>query len=237
MSIATELYRILGLRQRLTQTLQNKSIIDSSDHDLEDDVEAVEALNYTYQSKTATLGSSTPADVTPDSGYTGLSRVNVLVSGVTGSKIVQGHKILGVNGTAQTIINLKKVYWTVTTNNAQSITVQSSNASCYPTGSFTPGSALPNVLSGSWTNYVKELIAVRTARASGNISYNEVNFAILPFDMNAQNYIQTINTGPTLVYPGDGFTVSMNRNQTEITLTLSGSDRFNGTYLVQVAYT
>lgn len=234
MSIGSELGRIFNLRRELTAVLIDKGVISSGNHDLDDDVTAVEAVSYNYQSKTTTLGSSEPQTVTPDSGYTGLSRVNVLVSGITGSKIVQGHKILGVTGTAQSIINLKKVYWTVTANNASSITVQSSAASCYPSGSFTPGNQLPNVQN---INYDKELIAVRTARASGNISYNEVNFAIAAYDIPDGRYIQTINTGPTLVYPGNGFTISMNRNLTEITLVLSGSDRFNGTYLIQVAYT
>ena len=234
MSIASELMRLLNLRRELTTILVDKSIISSGNHDLEDDVVAVEALNYSYQSKTTTLGSSAPQTVTPDTGYTGLSRVNVLVSGITGSKIVQGHKILGVNGTAQSVINLKKVYWTVTVNNVSSITVQSSAASCYPAGSFTPGNALPNVQS---INNDKELIVFRKARPSGNISYNEVNFGIEAFDQGGAVYMQTINTGPTLQYPVSyTMSVSMNSSLTSITISVSGNYRFNGTYLIQVAY-
>lgn len=237
MSIATELSRLLGLRQRLTSILQGKSIIGSGDHDLEDDVIAVENLNYTFQTKSITLGQSAPNPnpITPDNGYDGLARVNVAVSGISGSQIVQDHKILGIPGTAVYIENLKKVYWTFSTsyNYWSSVTLESSGASCYPAGSFTPGSALPDITS---INYDKELIIIRTGRGSGTPSKTEINFGIAPYDQGSNRYMQTISNGPTLSYPGNEFTLSMNSNKTNIIITLPGNVKFYGTYLIQVAY-
>lgn len=155
MSIATEISRIKGLRNDLTDILVDKNIISSGTHTLEEDVVAVENFTpstYNLQSKTVSLGQN-ELTVTPDTGYNGLSSVSFTKNStyVRANYIKSGHKIMNTTGTAGIINNLRKLTWQVqisqVSQSASSITLYSSNATAFPNGSFTPGNRLPVDLS------------------------------------------------------------------------------------------
>lgn len=236
MSVATEISRITGLRNDLTDILQDKNLISSGSHTLEEDVEAVENFvpsSYQLQTKSITLGQNALSTVYPDSGYVGMSSVSLPVDDtyVKPAYIVSGNRILGVDGTANTIVNIRKIYWDLSSSflNTKTIVLKSSEAQCYPSGSFTPGDPLPLI-----TYQESEFLLLRTGYYNHSITTNEANILLTPLD-SGSNLCYCNSANGSLVF--EYFTKTYNSNRTELTITLNGTNNyFRGHYYAQIFY-
>jgi hypothetical protein len=255
MSIATEISRIKSLRDDLSAILAEKNIISHGEHTLEEDVVALENFvpsTYNLQTKSASLGQDGPLIITPDSGYQGLSSLALARNStyVKANYIKSGHKIMNVTGGAALVNNLRKLTWNVTINNSTpdktNLILQSSNATCYPAGSFTPGDPFPSTLS-STTDKPFILYVRRTSSFATQWEPTRKEVIFILFRNNGlKNYGSNYVISPPGTYYHDiygnflstGLICETSNNNTTVTITPSPSAGciFYGLYEIELIY-
>lgn len=248
MSIATQILRLRNLRNTLTGILQNKGLISSGQHTLQEDVEAVESLvpnNYNLQNKTIILGSSAlEFQYLPDTSKDGFRNIYFPLdnNAIRPEYIVQGKTLLGVTGTASFEDEQQKeyvIFWNISIpiNNPQNeIILYSSDASCFG-GSFslvninvpidsdinyTPGDPIPNYTIDGSNNY---FCCYREDCSAHTMSHYEINY----FD-NGICYAN--NSAGGSVMTG----CSISNNITNITIEVQPEFCFVGDYCFQIYY-
>lgn len=128
--ITYQIDRLNNLRDRLVNKLRTMNLLNSAQHDLADAVIACRNIDTSgsapnLQSRIVTLDNTAPPFQTPSSGYTGFSALSFFVDSnwISPDKILQGHSIVGVQGTAVTAHDPRRYSWDVPANKSNSITV------------------------------------------------------------------------------------------------------------------
>lgn len=236
MSVSSLIAGLRTSRDQIVRKCVDLGILNNMNHDLEDAVTVIEDLDTSLQTKSVSLGSSAPGIVTYDNGYSGLSKVNLSRNSyITGSRIASGHKILGVEGTASTVVNIKSLKATYTMNGSGFITmsINSSHMRGFPSGSFTPGSNIPAI---------KELIIYRVSRTN-SINQPEASVMICPYDYSNYQLGYAITSNGQVLYGANAFSFNVvNNNTLKVELgTVNNGSRdvrfyFNGSYVIYILY-